>query len=88
VLSVKKRIENKGPSTWSSLVRFSPAALRMLASKMMESPMINATTGLACCAGTLSVDGGTATVAVGDAFVMAEGIAREVDVDALDIVSS
>lgn len=33
--------------TWSSLVKFRPAALRTEASKMIERPMINARTGLA-----------------------------------------
>jgi hypothetical protein len=33
--------------TWSSLVKFRPAALRTEASRMIEKPMINATTGLA-----------------------------------------
>lgn len=33
--------------TWSSLVKFRPAALRTEASRMIERPMINATTGLA-----------------------------------------
>lgn len=53
-----------GILTWSSLVKFKPAALRMEASVIMASPMMNATTGLAWCAGTGS-SRGTSGTAVG-----------------------
>ena len=38
--------------TWSSFVRFNPAAFSIEASSIIAKPMINATTGLTRCAGS------------------------------------
>ena len=62
--------------TWSNFVRFRPAALSIDASKMIASPMMNATTGFAWCAGTLAVESASFAIS----FVNSATAAVRVDV--------
>ena len=63
--------------TWSSFVRFRPAAFKMEARMTMARPIINATTDPTWCAGTGSKVGGL--VMEGNAEAVVEGILSSVD---------